>query len=131
MAHSINSTVSFQLAGGPDRSGAQVTKVDAYDVINIDVPGSTGAPPVPGTATVPIQPSSGAGKVRFLWLSSSIYNRLLTCAVTGGSTIRLDSPQMFTGESIDVLMGAVPEELTFSNPLVSQASITVIVGRNA
>jgi len=131
MPQNISSSISVQVSGGPDRSVAQVIKVDAYDVINVDVPAASGAGPTPGTITVPVQPSSAAGKVRFLWLSSSVYNRGLTCAVGGGSTLRLDSPQMFVGESIDVLMGAVPQSLTFTNPLTSPASITIIVGRNA
>jgi hypothetical protein len=106
--------------------------VDAYDVINVRVPpavvGGPGAGP--GEAIVPVQPSSTAGKVKFLSLSSSVYDAGLTCEVGGGATLLLDSPQVLMGASIDVLMGAVPQTFTFSNPLAEPASISILVGRN-
>ena len=132
MPQAINCTFSIAISGGPTQSLARTITVDAYDVLYVTVPAATaGRGAGPGTATIAVQPSSDPGKVMFLLLSSSLYDAGLTCEVDGGSTIKLDSPQILIGASIDVLMGAVPENFTFSNPLPDPALITIIVGRKA
>lgn len=127
----INWTTNVQVREGPRLTIAQTLKVDAYDKIDIVVPGGTVA--TPGTASVSVQPGTAA-QVKFLIISASRYSDQLTYSVSGGaSDIALDAPQTLAGAGIIGLLNADPQQLDFANPLGEDqpVSVMILVGRNA
>jgi len=131
MSEKINWELDVQIVGGPKMSASTTISVDAYDVIDVKVPG--GDSTTPGTATVEVQPG-GAGQVRFLLIAASQYSEKLTYSVTGGaSNVELDAQQMLAGKGAVGLLDAAPGTLSFSNTLGSgkDVTVTILVGRKA
>lgn len=130
MAQAISWTLQVQVEGGPNLSAASSTDVDAYDRIDIVIPGGDSG--TPGTATVDVQPGTAA-QVKFLLISSDKYGEELTYSIaSGASNVKLDSQQLLTGAGAVGLLGADPNALEFSNGMGegNDASITILVGRN-
>lgn len=133
MSEKINWKLDVQVIGGPKMSGSTTIAVDAYDVINVEVPG--GEVSSPGAATVEVQPG-GAGQVQFLLIAASQYSEKLTYSVDGAggaSNVELDAQQMLAGKGAVGLLGAAPAKLDFSNALGANkdVSVTILVGRKA
>jgi len=131
MSEKINWTLDVQVVGGPKVSTSTGVVVDAYDKIEVVIPGGTASSP--GTADVQVQPG-GAGQVEFLLVAADKYSDKLTYSITGGaSDVKLDAQQMLAGEGAVGLLGAAPGTLEFSNALGTgkDASITILVGRKA
>lgn len=89
MAEKISWTLNVQVVGGPKISASKTMTVDAYDKIEVVIPG--GDDTTPGAATVEVQPG-GSGQVQFMLITSSVYDAKLTYSVDGGSPIKLDAP---------------------------------------
>ena len=123
---SINWQFQAAIAGGPSSTLSQKLAVDAYDVVNATVP--TG-----GAATsVPIQPSSTAGDVLFVVVSSSQYDPKVSYTVDAlGVAHELDAPHILTGAGAVGLLNsaASPQTLVFTNNLANDITVQVIVGR--
>lgn len=131
MTEKINWKSDVQIIGGPKMSASTTVFVDAYDVIDVEIPG--GDSTTPGTATVEVQPG-GTGQVQFLLITASQYSEQLTYSVTGGvSDVALDAQQMLAGKGAVSLLDAAPGTLSFSNTLGAgkDVSITILVGRKA
>jgi hypothetical protein len=133
MAQAINWTLDVQIVGGPSSSVTSSINVGAYDKVDAIIPGGPGA--TPGTASVDVQPG-GAGKVKFLLISSDRYGDKLTYDVQGASGavgVKLDSQQLLIGEGAIGLLGTAPKTLDFSNGLGTgnDATISILVGRDA
>lgn len=130
MAEKINWTLNVQVVGGPKVSDSKTVEVEAYDLIEVEVP--AGDNTTPGTSTVEVQPG-GSGQVKFLMITSSVYDANLTYAVDVGSAIKLDALQMLIGEGAVGLLGSTQKLFAFTNKagLDKPASIKILVGRKA
>lgn len=131
MSEKINWTLSVQVVGGPKISVSQTMEVEAYDKIDVTVPG--GDDTTPGTATVEVQPG-GASQVKFLLITSSLYDAKLTYKVNGGTeAVKLDALQLLMGSGAVGLLETTPQQLAFTNKagLFAPASIQILVGRKA
>jgi hypothetical protein len=130
MAETINWTLEVQIGGGPKKGASQMLNVEACDKLEFTVPGGDNANP--GAFTAAVQPG-GAGKVKFLLITSSLYDAKLTYKVDGGADIALDSSQVFLGGGNIKLLAATQKQFVFSNKvgLNSPAAVSIWVGRDA
>ena len=100
--------------------------VAAYDVASVDIaPGASGI-------DVPIQPSTGAGDVVFLVVSSSVYDPGINYTVDALSAKNvLDGPHVLLGSGAVGFLNssAPPQKLVFNNTSAKDASVQVVVGR--
>jgi hypothetical protein len=136
MPEKITWTLNVQVVGGPRLSASQTIEVEAYDMIEVKVPGMQNA--TPRTAMVEVQPG-GSNQVKFLMITSSIYDANLTYKVDGGSEIiKLDALQLLMGVGALGLLGATANIFTFTNEVgkdntapIQDASIQILVGRKA
>ncbi|MBN1181693.1 MAG: hypothetical protein JXB49_05345 [Bacteroidales bacterium] len=126
----IKLNIEVLVEGGPKMSAFQSIPVEAYDKIEIDIPGGDNANP--GTATIEVQPG-GTGQVKFLSVISTLYDPKITYAVDGGNDIVLDAPQLFLGSGSVGLLGTTQNSFVFNNEVGvdKPASIKILVGRDA
>jgi len=122
-------TWQFQasIPGGPALSLAQPNiVVGAYDVASATIKAVT------SNIDVVVQPSSSAGDVVFMVVSSDIYDSGLTYKIDGGATTHaLDAPHVMLGAGSVGFMngGTPPQRLTFSSTLAKDVNIQVVAGR--
>jgi hypothetical protein len=132
MAGKIDWSLNVIVAGGPKFAVSDTLQVDAYDTIDVTIPkkGDPGA----GAVKVSVQPG-GEGTVQFLFIKSSLYDDKLTYAVDGGSPVKLDAPQLLTGDGLVSLLNKTQKEFVFKNdvdpPKAAAAAVQILVGRNA
>ena len=129
MAEQITWLLNVQVAEGPKASASNSLQVEAYDKIDVTVPAKAANP---GAATVDVQPG-GAAQVKFLLVTSSVYDANLTYKVDGGPSIALDAPLVLLGAGAVGLLGATQKQFVFSNAIASSkaAQINILVGRDA
>jgi len=117
----------FSIPGGPALLITQPNiTVGAYDVASTTI--AVGA----SNIDVAVQPSSTAGDVVFVVVSSDFYDPGLTYIIDGGADVHaLDAPHVMLGAGAVGFMngGAPPKTLTFSNTAGSAAKIQVVAGR--
>jgi len=124
-----NITWQFQasIPGGPAFTISQPNiPVAAYDVASATI--AAGA----SNIDVSVQPSSTAGDVVLVVVSSDTYDAGLTYKVDGGATAHaLDAPHVMLGAGAVSFMngGAPPQKLTFSSSLAKDVNIQVVAGR--
>ncbi len=130
MVEKISWVLNVQVAGGPRASASQAMDVDAYDVITVVIPGGDNA--TPGTASIEVQPG-GAGQVRLLLITSTLYDPALTYSVDGGAQIKLDGLHFLIGSGAVALLGGTQKTFAFTNKagLDKPASLQIMVGRKA
>lgn len=131
MPERIQWNLDVQVAAGPSISASRGITVDAYDKIQVVIPGGDGG--TPGKATVDVQPG-GAGQVKFLLISADQYSDKLTYTLTGGVTgVKLDAQHLLIGDGAVGLLGAAPTKLAFSNAVGvgKDITLTILVGRKA
>ena len=125
MADSVSSLLTVEIKGGPPKiSAAHNTTVEAYERIQVNVPGADGS----GTAvTLNLLPSGSKAKI--FAITSSRYGEGLTYK-GDGTAVPLDGPQLFTGGSVQ-LLGKI-ESVTVTNALGAgkDATVTILVGRD-
>lgn len=131
MSENIIWTLDVQVAGGPKQSLAQAITVDAYDVININIPAADGGTPTQ-TKVAAVQPSA-SGKVQFLLITSTAYDATgkLVYYVDAAKKIDLGAPQVLIGAKVTDLLGAPLQNITVENQLLQPVSVSLLVGRNA
>lgn len=140
MGERIGWRLAVDVDDGPSFSTNQEVIIEAYDRIQIEVPGAD--PPASETATVQVQPVEDADKVELILISSNRYGPDLTVQASGtpldGSTettgrqVQLEAPIHLVGGAV-ALLGVAPETLDFENSLGEDkpATITILVGRQA
>ncbi|HKV12568.1 MAG TPA: hypothetical protein VJ725_30770 [Thermoanaerobaculia bacterium] len=125
MADSVSSMLTIEIKGGPPKiSAVHNTTVEAYERVQVNVPGADGS----GTAvTLNLLPAGSKAKI--LAVTSSKYGEGLTYK-GDGTAVTLDGPHLFTGGSIQ-LLGKI-ESLTVTNALGAgkDATVTILVGRD-
>jgi hypothetical protein len=123
----VNWQFQAAIPGGPSVLLTQpAIPVAAYDVAVVDIaPGASGI-------DVPIQPSTGAGDVVFLVVSSSVYDPGINYTVDALSVKNvLDGPHVLLGSGAVGFLNnsAPPQKLVFNNTSAKDASVQVVVGR--
>jgi hypothetical protein len=125
MPDSVNSLLTVEIKGGPPKiSAAHNVTVEAYERIQVNVPGTDGT----GTAvTLNLLPADSKAKI--FAITSSRYGDGLTYK-GAGTAVALDGPQLFTGGSVQ-LLGSIAT-LTVTNALGAgkDATVTILVGRD-
>jgi len=125
------STITWQfqaaIPGGPAFTLNQPPiAVQAYDVATATIAaGATGV-------AVNVQPSSTAGDVVLVVVSSDRYDAKLTYTVDSSSDVHaLDGPHVLLGSGAVGFMnaGLPPQQLTFDSTLTEDAHVQVVVGR--
>lgn len=123
----INWQFQATIPGGPVLILNQpVTAVDAYDVVEVTIPKSA------SSVAVPVQPSTAAGDVVLMVVSSSQYDSGVKYTVDAlADTHALDGPHILVGSgAVGFLNSAAPpQKLTFSNSLPNDIKVQVLVGR--
>jgi hypothetical protein len=100
--------------------------IQAYDVV-----ATTIAAGASGFA-VKVQPSTTAGDIVFVAVSSDLYDAGLTYKVDSSTDVHaLDGPLVMLGAGAVGFMntGAPPQTLTFSSTLGKDANVQIVVGR--
>lgn len=130
MPEQINWTFSVQVAGGPQIASSQPLTVEAYDKIDVNIPGGDDA--TPGTATVDVQPS-GAGQVQLFLMTSSLYDAKLSYKVDGVTEVTFDAPLLLLGKGAVKLLGTTQKKFVFTNTAgtAKPANVKILVGRDA
>jgi hypothetical protein len=123
----VNWQFQAAIPGGPSvLLNQRAIPVAAYDVATVDVaPGASGI-------DVPIQPSTGAGDVVFLVVSSSVYDPGINYTVDALAVKNvLDAPHVLLGSGAVGFLNssAPPQKLVFNNTSAKDASVQVVVGR--
>jgi hypothetical protein len=137
-AKTINWTLNVNIPGGPSISASNPLEIEAYDMIEVEITNST-------ETKVQIMPG-GSAEVRLLAIRAEPFkdanSNVLTYKVSDGTAssaaIRLDAPVHFYGGAGSVgVLGIVPNNLHFANPLLDKdnktipVTIQVLVGRDA
>jgi len=130
MSKVIQWKLNVQVAGGPGISASRSLEVEAYDLISVNVLAITSPPDT--DKAVDVQPGE-AGQVKFLAITSDRYGEGLTYKVNdaGNPSIALDQPQVLVGEGAVGLLDPAPTKLFFSTTLSQDASVQILVGRDA
>ena len=136
MYEKINCTVNVQVVGGPKISTIKTLTVEAYDKIEVKIPGKEEADP--GKATVEVQPGD-LDDIKLLLISSDQYSSKLKYTVkdsggtAGAKDVELDSLQVLVGKGAVGMLGVTPVTLDFSNGMGvdKDANVTILVGRMA
>jgi hypothetical protein len=129
MSEKLSVTLNVQVVGGPRISASWTKEVEAYDKVDVTVVASD-------TVEVDVQPSA-IGQVEFLMISladATQYGTDITYKISPDSpdAVNLDAPQVFIGTgAVGLLNLAAPTKLFFSNGLSTDASVQVLVGRDA
>lgn len=125
MSETISYSFSIQAVGGPKVTDADKIEVQAYDMLEVEVPdaGTSG-----GKATVDVQPSSSG--VKFLLITASSYDKL-TYKVDGGSSQTLDAPLLLIGKGAVKLLGSTQKQFEFINAATAANTVNILVGRDA
>jgi hypothetical protein len=130
MSVKINWALNVQVDGGPSLAASDAIEVDAYDIIEVNVPKQNNG--TDGKATVKVAPG-GAADVLFLLIKSDVYkNAPVSYKVDGGTkTVKLDSQQTLIGAGATGLLEAAPNKLVFTNNGQADANVRILVGRKA
>lgn len=125
MSETISYSFSIQVAGGPKVAGADQIEVQAYDMLEVEIPdsGTSG-----GVATVNVQP--GDTGVKFLQVTAENYGDL-TYTVDGGAQQTLDAPLLLIGAGAVALLGATQKQFEFTNAGTAAVTVNILVGRDA
>jgi hypothetical protein len=127
MANNITWQFQATIPGGPAFTLNQPNiPFQAYDVVALTIPAST------NNVAVPIQPSSAAGDVVFLVVTSSQYDPGISYTVDAiGTAHVLDGPHVLLGTGAVSFLNntAPPQKLTFNNTLANAITVQVVVGR--
>lgn len=125
MSETISYSFTIQVAGGPKVTDVDKFEVEAYDMLEVDVPdtGTSG-----GVATVDVQPS--ASGVKLLLVTADSYEQL-TYKVDSGSVQTLDGPLLLIGEGAVKLLGSTQNQFEFTNADTAANTVNILVGRDA
>jgi hypothetical protein len=121
----IKYTVDIQVAGGPRLNFNDAVEVEAYDSIEVLIPGANAS----ATTVVDIQPGAQADSVKLLLVKAKPASDQVTFA-NGAASIGLKNAVLLSGGAVGIL-AAIPKQLTFKNGSGADATVTILVGRDA
>ena len=136
MAKSIQWTATVQVGGQTELSLSRVTAVEAVDSVDVEILGTADTDGPDADREVEIQPSSLAGQVTFLAISADNYGddtHFLSYKVngTGNPSFRLDQPLVLFGSGAVSALDDAPASLFVTSSLSQNATLRVLVGRDA
>lgn len=113
------------VAGGPSQSVSQSISVEAYDVVRVEL--------IDSAPETTVEIGTGTGDLLFLLVTSSSYGSALSYKInaTGNPSHALDAPLQLTGSGAVGLLGFPPTSLLFTNTLGTNATVEILVGRDA
>ena len=126
--------LSYNLASpsavGATRTATGRLTVPAYAVPRGTVPPAAGGNPTTTTVALPTPANNGA--VRFLMISSDVYEELEYTVNGGADVYPLDGPMLLVGTGAVTLLDAAPTALAISNAsAIVTPTVEIIVGRDA
>ena len=125
MAHEIDVRVTITVRQGPKVATSRTLTLDAYDILDVTVPGDGAA------HVVEVQPDDGA-QVRLLVLTASSYDADLTWEADESGTSRaLDEPLVLAGQSLASLLGSAANTIAFTNATGTDVDVQILVAREA
>ena len=128
MSETIVLAINVGVPNGPTMSINQTIVVDAYDKFDVVVPDS---PTGPTTVNIQLLPSK-TGAVKFLMVSSDLYDEKLSYKINSASTVyMLDGPHLLIGGGAVSLLNSVPEKLVLTNGTGKNAQVRILIGRKA
>jgi hypothetical protein len=132
MADKVYWSVNVDVQDGPKFARTQALEVEAYEKIQVKVPGEDPANAgQPGKASIAVLPTGS--DAQFLLITSDKFDPAkLTYKVSGGATdFVLDGPHMLAGGAIAIL--GQPKKLDVTNAMGAgkDATIMIVVGRDA
>lgn len=128
MPESLILTTAILVPNGPKISINQTLTLDAYDKVDIVI--AAGA----AGKVVELLPSTASGRVLFLMVVSTWYGEKLSYKVNTptGTSFTLDQPHLLMGKgALAMLDIAAPEELLFDNTDTKDATVQILIGRDA
>lgn len=136
MSQNVQWTSTVVIGGKTEMSVVRSLAVEAVDIIEVTVQGSGAATGPDTDKQIELQPSTIANQVKFLAIASNRYGddtKFLEYKVnsTGGSAIRLDQPITLAGTGAVSSLDSNVTALFFTSTLVEDATIRIIVGRDA
>jgi hypothetical protein len=117
-------TWSFQaqVTGGPSIYITNTVEMDAYEKLEVVIPGG-------GAATkVNVQPEDNT---KFLLITASSYKNISYSVATETTDIKLDGPHILIGEGAVSLLIQTPTYLTFTNTDAADNKVNILLGREA
>jgi len=136
MAQNIQWTSNVIVDGSTEMSLSRSISVEALDSIKVTIlgSGSVGGPDT--DREVEVQPSTTSGQVKFLAITSDRFGdaaNFLSYKVNSNASpaITLDQPVVLAGEGGVSVMDSAPTSLFFSSTIVQDATIHIVVGRDA
>jgi hypothetical protein len=132
MADKVYWSVNVEVQNGPKYARTQALDVEAFEKIQVSVPGEDPATAgKPGKASIAVLPTGSLAQ--FLLITSDKFDPAkLTYKVPGNSPdFVLDGPHMLAGGAIAIL--GQPKKVDVSNNMGpgQDATITIVVGRDA
>ena len=124
MTESVTYSMKVRVPGGFTAEKGGVLQVDAYDVIDANVPKET------ADVLVNVQPSE-AGKVKALLICSDNYTDLSFTVDEGETSISLEAPMLLAGSGAVALLGETQNNFTFANAGTNDANVRIFVARMA
>ncbi|MEA2464050.1 MAG: hypothetical protein QOJ98_1797, partial [Acidobacteriota bacterium] len=121
----IKYTVDIQVAGGPRLNFSDTLTVDAYDRIDVVVPGAD----ADAETVVDVQPGAQPGAVKLLLVKAKPASDSITFA-NGSADVGLQNTVLLSGGAVGILAD-VPQQLTFKNGSGADATVMIFVGRDA
>ena len=124
----ISWKLEANVSDGPSHTLSQSVSVEAYDKVQVELPDTSATP-----AEVEIEIGAGTGDVLFLLVTASEYGSDLKYKVnaTANPSHALDGPLHLAGDGAIGLLGFAPTSLLFTNTLGSNATVEILVGRDA
>lgn len=136
MTQIIQWTSKAMVDGITEMSLSRSISVEALDTIKITVLGSGSAGGPDTDKEVELQPSSTSGQVKFLAITSDRFGDAANFLsykvnVSGNPAITLDQPVLLGGEGAVSILDPAPVSLFFSSTIVQDATIHIVIGRDA
>ena len=121
----VNWSIDAAVGGGPAMAVANSFLAEAYSVVEVVVDGAD-------AATEPFQAGT-IDEVTLMLITSSHYDADDLSFTLNGIEVALDQPQLYLGAGMLSRFGAGADvsEITVTNDLADQVTVTVLIGRAA
>jgi hypothetical protein len=134
MSQTIQLESSVRVAGKTEIAFSRVVAVEAVDSIKVTVHGTDHIDEADSDLQVDVCP--GGADVRFFAIVADRYGdatNTLSFKVntTDATAITLDEPFIIAGAGLVGILGPAPESLFFTSTLAEDASVHILVGRDA
>lgn len=125
MSTTVKWSLNLSVTGGPRLVPSGTTDVEAYEVIDVDVPGDG--------VSVEISLGGGGGDLSLFAVTASRYDAQdLSYTINGGVTeYVLDAPHVMIGSGATAHVDPVPTALHVTNGTGEEVRISVLIGRDA